>query len=236
MSDGKIAGKSITVALLSGVSKLTGLVREMAVAALLGASARADLLYLAFQIPNTARRLLSEGMFSSVFVPDLADRETRDPETVAPYIQSILFRAAVFGAFLSIAGMLIAPLVVRLLQPGIAPGSARTEAVLLTRIMFGYVFFMCVAMVLRAVFEHARLFAIPAMLPLLFNAGVLTCIFPFRSFLGNVEFAFAVGIVAGGVLQVASMFFFLGRTGVRFSRNQGQVRSGGCWSEHCWLV
>ena len=61
-----------TVSLLTLVSRITGLVRELLIASTFGASAMTDAFNVAFRIPNFFRRLFGEGAFSQAFVPVLA--------------------------------------------------------------------------------------------------------------------------------------------------------------------
>ena len=61
-----------TVSLLTLASRITGLVRELLVAATFGASGLTDAFNVAFRIPNLFRRLFGEGAFSQAFVPMLA--------------------------------------------------------------------------------------------------------------------------------------------------------------------
>lgn len=215
MGPNTLAGKSALVAVFSAISKVTGLVREVVVAAFLGTSIRADLVYLAFQIPNTARRLLSEGMFSGIFVPRLDRIGQKRPDRLPVYAGSVLYRMTLVGACLSVLGMICSPLIVSVIQPGMDDPVLRAEAILLTRIMCGYFFFMNVAMVLRGLHEHARLFSAPSLMPLVFNVGVLTCIFLVRNDVAHVTVAFAVGIVLGGLFQVLILLFSLGKLPLR---------------------
>ena len=67
-----------TVSLLTLASRVTGLARELLVAASFGASAATDAFNVAFRIPNLLRRLFAEGAFSQAFVPILAEASTRD--------------------------------------------------------------------------------------------------------------------------------------------------------------
>ena len=60
------------VSLLTLISRITGLVRELLIAATFGASALTDAFNVAFRIPNLFRRLFGEGAFSQAFVPVLA--------------------------------------------------------------------------------------------------------------------------------------------------------------------
>ena len=61
-----------TVSLLTLASRVTGLVRDLLMAAIFGATALTDAFNVAFRIPNLFRRLFGEGAFSQAFVPALA--------------------------------------------------------------------------------------------------------------------------------------------------------------------
>ena len=51
------------------ISRLLGYVRDILIAIFLGAGPLADVFFVAFRIPNTFRRLFSEGTFNAAFVP-----------------------------------------------------------------------------------------------------------------------------------------------------------------------
>ena len=55
------------------LSRVLGLLRDVVMAAVVGASANADAFFVAFKIPNFLRRLFAEGAFAQAFVPVLAD-------------------------------------------------------------------------------------------------------------------------------------------------------------------
>ncbi|HXD40503.1 MAG TPA: lipid II flippase MurJ, partial [Ramlibacter sp.] len=67
-----------TVSLLTLASRVTGLVRDLLMAAVFGASSLTDAFNVAFRIPNLFRRLFGEGAFSQAFVPALAHSKERD--------------------------------------------------------------------------------------------------------------------------------------------------------------
>src|SRR5690242_11759232 len=71
-----------TVSLLTLASRVTGLVRDLLMAAVFGATALTDAFNVAFRIPNLFRRLFGEGAFSQAFVPALAHSKERDGEQV----------------------------------------------------------------------------------------------------------------------------------------------------------
>ncbi|MDB9879421.1 murein biosynthesis integral membrane protein MurJ, partial [Pseudomonadales bacterium] len=55
---------SSVVSVMTMISRVFGLVRDMVVAFFFGAGAEADVFFLAFKIPNFFRRLFAEGAFS----------------------------------------------------------------------------------------------------------------------------------------------------------------------------
>ena len=67
-----------TVSLLTLLSRITGLARDLLMAAMFGASALTDAFNVAFRIPNLFRRLFAEGAFSQAFVPVLATTLTKE--------------------------------------------------------------------------------------------------------------------------------------------------------------
>src|SRR5690606_25247303 len=69
-----------TVALLTLLSRITGLVRDLLMASAFGVSGLTDAFNVAFRIPNLLRRLFAEGAFSQAFVPVLAASKARDGE------------------------------------------------------------------------------------------------------------------------------------------------------------
>ncbi|HQR56742.1 MAG TPA: lipid II flippase MurJ, partial [Burkholderiaceae bacterium] len=84
-----------TVSSFTLLSRVTGLVRDMLISRLFGASAETDAFNVAFRLPNLLRRLFGEGAFQQAFVPMLADvRAKGDTErtlTFAGHVASALF-------------------------------------------------------------------------------------------------------------------------------------------------
>ncbi len=87
------------VGLLTMLSRIFGLIRDMIVAQYFGASASADAFFVAFKIPNFFRRLFAEGAFSQAFIPVLSEYRNQKTEkevrqlanSVAGVLGGILF-------------------------------------------------------------------------------------------------------------------------------------------------
>lgn len=220
-----------TVSLLTLVSRVTGLARELLIATAFGASALTDAFNVAFRIPNLFRRLFAEGAFSQAFVPVLATVKEREGEDAARHL---IDRAATVLAWVllivSIAGVLAAPVLVWLLASGLrestalaAAGSgtvtAHDTAVLMTRWMFPYIACMSLVALAAGVLNTWRRFAVPAATPVLLNVAMIVAAL-FGAHWGSpwlrahgIEpiYTLAVGVLVGGLLQLGAQAWALKR-------------------------
>ncbi len=194
-----------TVSLLTLASRVTGLVREQLVAATFGASAATDAFNVAFRIPNLFRRLFAEGAFSQAFVPVLAaTREAEGDAATRSLIDAVATVLTWTLVAVCVLGVVAAPLLVLLIGAGLARFDT---AVLLTRLMFPYIGFMSLVALAAGILNTWKRFAVPAATPVLLNLCFIAA-----AWLGAPAFAargwdpilaLAVGVMAGGVLQLA---------------------------------
>ncbi|PPR58915.1 MAG: Lipid II flippase MurJ, partial [Alphaproteobacteria bacterium MarineAlpha3_Bin6] len=61
-----------TVSGITMISRFFGFIRDIMVAAVLGAGPLADVFFVAFKLPNLFRRLFAEGAFNAAFVPQFS--------------------------------------------------------------------------------------------------------------------------------------------------------------------
>lgn len=196
-------------------SRVLGLVRDMALAALFDRDAT-DAWWVAFTIPNALRSLLGEGAITSAVVPVLSEKLARDGDDAAKR-----FFARVRGASLvalvvvTVAGMLFARPLTELFAAGYhdRPGEfART--VELTRVVFPYILLMGTAALGMAALNANRRFAVAAFAPGLLNVALIAAAFaaPYLA-TGDPVRALAYGALVGGVLQVIAQWPALRRIG-----------------------
>jgi putative peptidoglycan lipid II flippase len=108
------------------ISRLLGFVRDMLIAAALGAGALSDAYFVAFAIPNLFRRLLAEGALNAAFIPIwLRIRHERGSEGAREFGESILGLMMLSLGVIALIGVVLAPVLVRMLAPGYAPDSER---------------------------------------------------------------------------------------------------------------
>ena len=208
------------VSLLTLVSRITGLVRELLIASTFGASALTDAFNVAFRIPNLFRRFFGEGAFSQAFVPVLAASKAQHGEAAT---QLLIDRAAsVLAAVLlalSIIGVAAAPVLVWLMASGLQQNPRSFEvAVVMTRWMFPYIAFMSLVALAAGVLNTWRRFAVPAATPVLLNLCMIAAawlVAPWFKALGlEPIYALAAGVLLGGVLQLGVQLLALKKLGL----------------------
>lgn len=207
------------VSVLTLASRVTGLARELLVAALFGASALTDAFNVAFRIPNLFRRLFAEGAFSQAFVPVLAaTRAEHGDDRTRQAIDRVATVLSAAVLLFSLLGVLTAPLWVWAMASGLQQGPGFDVAVHMTRWMFPYIAFMSLVALSAGVLNTWRRFAVPAATPVLLNLSVIACAWwgaPWLQAQGHLGiYALPAGVMVGGVLQLLWQVPALSRLGL----------------------
>ncbi len=156
------------------LSRLTGIAREMVLAALAGAGTEVDAYRVAFVLPEILNHILASGFLSVTFIPIFARYLAEDKENEGWRTFSTI--STVFGALLIgliATGMLVAPMVVPLLAPGRQDPQFIALAVRMTRITLPAQFFFFAGGMLMAVQYAKKRFLFPALAPLIYNLGII---------------------------------------------------------------
>ncbi len=207
------------VSLLTLASRITGLVRELLVASLFGASATTDAFQVAFRIPNLLRRLFAEGAFSQAFVPILAESRTRQGDEgthlLINAVGTVLFWVLLA---VSVLGVIATPGLVWLMASGLQDSGGFDAAIVMTRIMFPYIFCMSLVALSAGILNTWGHFAVPAATPVILNLcviGAAVALAPVLQAHGvNPVYSLALGVMLGGVLQLGIQIPALLRKGV----------------------
>ncbi len=205
-----------TISLLTLVSRVSGLMRDIVISSAFGAGASFDAFNVAFRIPNLLRRLFGEGAFSQAFVPTLARARASDgddaTQLLVDAVATVLFLALVVTC---IVGVVAAPVVVWLMASGL---ERFDQAVVMTRVMFPYIGFISLVSLSAGVLNTWKRFAVPAATPVLLNVAMIASVWllvPVLSRFGiEPIYALAGGVMLGGVLQLAVQVPALARIGV----------------------
>jgi putative peptidoglycan lipid II flippase len=211
------------VSMATLLSRVLGYVRDMVMASFFGAGLASDAFIAAFRVPNLLRRLFGEGSLSIAFVPVFSDCLSRRGEAEAERLAGSALRLlTVVLVSVTAVGMVLAPLIVRLLAYGFTDDPQKYAlCVHLTRIMMPYIFFIGLVALCMGILNVLGHFAAPALAPTLLNVamiGTVVC-FAWISPSQNTRVAgLALGVLLGGVLQLGLQLPFLVRRGIRFWR------------------
>ena len=191
--------KIFGVGAMTGISRIFGFVRDMLIARVLGAGRLSDIFLAAFKLPNLFRDLLGEGALSAIFIPMYTDCKKDDnfAKNVFSWLMVVLLGITiVFEIFM--------PLVVWILAPGFAATPGKMElTVLISRIMFVYVIFVCGSAFLSAILNACSRFLLAAFMPVMLNIMLIGALLAAAYFniSDGVLYLMAGTVVASGVIQ-----------------------------------
>ncbi len=214
-----VAKKGGVVAAMTALSRVSGLLRDIVFANVLGASGTADTFYLAFRVPNFFRRLFAEGAFAQAFVPVLAQfRQRQDPAESQRFVAAMAGNLGAVLLLVTVLGVVGAAGLAALFMPGFLGEPAKfAMATDLTRIMFPYLALISLVAMAGAVLNSAGRYAVPAATPVLLNVSLILAALWAASTvspgLGDAAHALAWGVVAGGVAQLLVQLPALRRAG-----------------------
>jgi putative peptidoglycan lipid II flippase len=187
------------------LSRILGFVRDMLIGQIFGVSASTDAFFVAFKIPNFLRRLFAEGAFAQAFIPVLADyKEQGSQQALKLFIDKTAGTLATVLVFITLIGVLAAPILILLFAPGFAWQSSQHElAVQMLRLTFPYILFISLVAFAGAILNLHGKFAIPAVTPVLLNLCMIAAAIYLAPLLANPVIALAWGVLAAGVVQLA---------------------------------
>lgn len=195
------------MSLFTVLSRFLGLVREIVRAHFLGTGMMADAFTVAFMIPNLFRRLVGEGSMTAAAVPVFLD-EMKDggrkhlSEVASSFFTLFTFiLTALCVGFIVFSGFLVEHIFARGFSTDPEKLLLTTQ---LTQYMFFYLFFISLAAILQAILNSFKIFGPSSFTPILLNICIILCALGFSGYFDKPVYAFALGVMLGGVIQ---MFF-----------------------------
>ncbi|WP_343346859.1 murein biosynthesis integral membrane protein MurJ [Sphingomicrobium sp. XHP0239] len=209
-----------TIGGLTLVSRILGFVREIVLAAVMGASAAADVFYFAFTIPNQLRRLLGEGAFSQGFVPLFArrvgkDGDLEDARRFAEEVQAVFLPVLMVITIVFVIAM---PALMLVIGAGWRDDPEKFNlAVELTQITFPYLIFIALVSLFSGILNSLSRFTAAAFAPALLNVALVGALLIWDSGGATTARAMAWSVLAGGVLQLALTVIATRRAGLKLA-------------------
>lgn len=204
-----------TVGSLTLLSRLTGFVRDLGIAFLMGATAAADAFFVAFKLANLLRRLFAEGAFNAGFVPLLARTlEGEGHAEARRFAEAAFSLMAVVLLVVVLLAELAMPWLVRALAPGFAPDGDRYGlAVELSRITFPYLACISLGALAGGVLNSLGAFAVAAFAPVLLNLILIAALLLSALLSVSTAHLLAWGVLAAGIAQLALLLRATARAG-----------------------
>ena len=192
------------------ISRLLGYLRDILIAIFLGTGPLADAFFVAFRIPNTFRRLFSEGTFNAAFVPSYASELSQGKDRSDQFANNI-FNLLILGLLLIVIVIeIFMPFFVFLIAPGFEgdPGKMNL-AVNLTRITFPFLLFISLASFFAAILNSHNRFAVASAAPIILNILLISVLFVGNYLNDQLVYYLSYAVTISGVIQLVFLYIFV---------------------------
>jgi putative peptidoglycan lipid II flippase len=187
------------------VSRVFGFVREVLMAAVLGAGAASDAFFVAFKLPNFLRRLFAEGAFNAAFIPLFAGTlEQEGREAAQRFAEEIFSVLTMILLTIVIVAEIFMPWVVLAFAPGFDADPAKFAlAVNLSRICFPYILFISLLTLYSGILNSIHRFAAAAAAPIVLNICMIAALATCKALAFNEQAAviLSYSVTLAGLLQ-----------------------------------
>jgi putative peptidoglycan lipid II flippase len=187
----------------TGLSRVLGLFRELALANVLGAGMAMDAFVMAFTFPGMLRRFVADEGLTGALIPAVSRAEAEAGEAEARALSGrVLTALIVAGVTLSAAGVFCAPWLVDWVADGFT-GEKYTLTVGLTRVLFPFIAFVSLVSWAEGLLNLRGHFFVPKLAPGLVSAAVVCTVLLYRDS-SPLEIVWAVSwaVLVGGAIHL----------------------------------
>jgi putative peptidoglycan lipid II flippase len=216
----QIARAAGLVMALFVVSRALGLMREMVISHQFGTGGDLDAYLAAFRLPDILFQIVAGGALGSAFIPTFAAYLAQDDERGAWRLASAIINLVfIITTVLAALAALLAPWLVReVIAPGFDP-ARQALTVSLMRLMLVTPAIFGVSGVVMAILNARQHFLLPALAPILYNAGIIGGALALAPAIG--VRGLAVGVVSGALAHLVVQVPGLVRHGLRYTLTLG---------------
>ena len=205
----------LTVGGITLLSRVTGFLRDIMLAAVLGAGPVADAFFVALRLPNHFRAIFAEGAFNAAFIPAYARVRVASGRDAVRLFSDRIFTLLLASQIVLLGvALLFTPSVIDLLAPGFGKDPGRFAlAVDLTRITFPYLLLVSLVTLYGGILNALDRFAAAAAAPILLNLSMMMTL-ALAAFFPTAGHAAAWGVLLAGFLEFLLVGGAAARTGV----------------------
>lgn len=195
----RIAQAAVIIALGNVTSRLLGIVRELVIANLFGATGTTDAFVAAATVPTMVYDLLIGGAITAALIPVLSDYADDRPDDLSKVASTALNLAALVLVAVVAVALPLAPQLVSLLGPGFSP-IVRDQAIDMVRIILPAVVFLGLSGVTTGLLYARRRFVLPAFAAAIYNLGIIGAAILLSGTFGAASLV--IGVLTGSLLQI----------------------------------
>ena len=191
------------------VSRILGYFRDILIATFLGASIYADAFFVAFRLPNTFRRLFSEGVFNAAFIPSYTKENIISKIEGKKFADDVLNLLIIVLLGVIFLVEIFTPAIVYLIAPGFYKDVEKFNlAIELTRITFPFLFFVSLSSFFSGILNSNNKFAVAAAAPIILNIFLILSILISYYFQLDFEVNLSYAVTLAGLFQLIFLIFF----------------------------
>jgi putative peptidoglycan lipid II flippase len=216
---GRIARSTAFFSAATAASRVAGLGREIVAAGYYGVSGPMSAFTIAFQVPNLVRSLFADAALQPAFIPVFTEHlERRQYREAFRLASTLLLLVTVALAAITAVFVLAAPLVVPLFAPGFE-GAILDLTVALSQLLFPILILLGMSGVVVGILNSYDRFGAFAIAPLFWNLTIIAGLVLLEPMFEGRDriYAYAIGVLAGTVVQLAIVAADLRNTPFRFA-------------------
>lgn len=205
------------------LSRILGFVRDIMIAAFLGAGPVAEAFLIAFSLPNMFRRFFAEGAFNMAFIP-IFSKKLEKNDGAGEFARDAFAGMALLLTGFTALGVIFMPGLVWLMASGFAEDNRFDLATQYGRIAFPYILFISLSALISGVLNATGRFmaaaAAPVLLNVIFITAVIAAILTGASEAAHpdrvIGMTLAWAVPVGGIAQLALVWLAARRAGYDF--------------------
>ncbi len=200
---------SIIVGLMTSISRITGLIRDICLAHFVGSNRVADIFLIATRIPSTFRSIFADGAFNNSFIPILSKIDKKNNQIeLKDFLQNVLSILFYILLIFTIITIIFMPFLVTLFAGGIK-GETQifNNLVMICRITFPFLLFISITRFFSGILETKNKFCLVAFSPIITNTISILGILFSGYYSLNVALWGAIAFSIGGVIQALTLFY-----------------------------
>ncbi len=192
------------------ISRILGYFRDILIAIYLGAGPIADAFFVAFRIPNTFRRLFSEGTFNAAFVPSYSSELALGKKKSKKFANKI-FNLLLIGLILIVLIIeIFMPFFIFIIAPGFSDNFDKLNlTITLTRITFPFLLFVSLSSFFSAILNSHNKFAAAAATPIVLNIFLILVLFLQSYLKDQLVIYLCYAVTFAGIIQLIFLLFFV---------------------------